>query len=66
MQFIEVSLVIMGTLSYTGEMNLPSSSSGWQIAGAADLNLDGQQDLLMYNPTQGSSKIVINETGGSA
>lgn len=53
----------MGTLSYTGEINLPSSSNGWQIAGAADFNLDGQQDLLMYNPTLGSSKISLMRQG---
>lgn len=53
----------MDILNYTGDINLPSSSGGWQIVGVADFNRDGRSDLLMYNPLQGSTKIDLMNQG---
>jgi beta-glucanase (GH16 family) len=53
----------MDAFNYAGEVNLPSSSGGWQIAGVADFNRDGSPDLVMYNASLDSTKVTLMNGG---
>jgi hypothetical protein len=41
----------------------PLSATGWNLVGAADLNLDGRPDLILQNPS--TRQILVSYLGGS-